>query len=317
MTTRRGFTMVELMMAMVLTLMVGAVTYRILVTNQRVTRSQNERVGMQDNVRSGALIIGSELREVGYDRLPAALNVALAPYFGAGTVRSDIVAIGPDSVRYKAMRGFGVVCNKVLASNQLVLRASPAENLLQVTRPLAVGDSLMVYAEDTPMSSADDVWFHAGIIALPTAAVNCPDGTTGFRVNVQFSSSVVGTPVPTATAFGLITVGAPVRFFEEMVLRSYVANGDAWLGVRNLNTGTAIQPVLGPISNGLNATQGLTLVYRDANGAVTAVPANVRSMQVTLRGITDNPVHRNVQGYQRSVDTLAMTTHVALRNALR
>lgn len=308
--------MVELMIALVLTLMVGAVTYRILMTNQRVTRTQSERVGMQDNVRSGALIIGSELREVGYDRMPAALNVALAPYFGAGALRSDIVAIGPDSVRYKAMRGFGVVCNKVLASNQLVLRADPAENLLQVTRPLAVGDSLMVYGEDTPVSAADDVWFHAAIIGLP-GALNCPDGTAGLRVNVQFSSSVVGTPLPTANAFGVITVGAPVRFFEEMVLRSYVANGDAWLGVRNLNSGTAIQPVLGPISNGVNATQGLALVYRDANGAATAVPANVRSMEITLRGITDNPVHRNVQGYRRSIDTLAMTTHVALRNALR
>lgn len=299
--------MVELMLAMVLTLMVGAVTYRILVTNQRLTRSQNERVSMQDNVRSGALIIGSELREVGYDRLPTVLNPVLAPLGLGGSVRSDIVALGPDSLRYKAMRGFGVVCNLNIASSQLVLR----DALLQSVRPIAVGDSMLLYAEDTPGSAADDAWLHVGVTGLP-GAQNCPDGTAGTRVNVAFTNGLVA-----GVAFPLMTVGAPVRFFEEMVLRSYVAGGDAWLGVRNLNTGTAIQPVLGPIANGAVSPQGLGLVYRDANGAITNVPASVRSVEITLRGITDNPVHRNGQGYARFVDTLAMTSHVALRNALR
>ena len=305
--------MVELMLGMVLTLMVGAVTYRILVTNQRLTRSQSERVGMQDNVRSGTLIIGSELREVGYDRLPAVLNgtYGLVPGFAAGAVRSDIVAIGPDSLRYKAMRGFGVVCNRLAGTSQLVLRNH--DDLLQSVRTLAVGDSLMVYAEDNTLSSADDVWLHAAITGAPVDQ-NCPDGQAGRRITIQFNPIALGA----AAAFPLMTDGAPVRFFEEMVLRSYTANGDAWLGVRNLNTSlTAIQPVLGPISNGLGASQGLALEYRDANGVVTNVPANVRSVGVTLRGISDNPVHRGVQGYRRGVDTLAMTTHVALRNALR
>ena len=312
MITRRGFTMVELMLAMLLTLMVGGVTYRILLTSQRVTRSQNEHVSMQDNVRSGALIIGSELREVGYDVLPNPLNATMAGLVGynAGTVRSDIVGIGPDSVRYKAMRGFGVVCDKVVGANQLVLRTT--NDLLQSVRTLAVGDSLMVYAENLPGSAADDVWLHAGIIGL-AGAQNCPDGLGGTRVTIQFNP----TTLATASGLSMITAGAPVRFFEEMVLRSYTANGDAWLGVRNLNTNTTIQPVLGPIANGVGAPQGLALAFFDANGVATAVPANVRSVQITLRGITDNPVHRNGQGYRTAVDTMAMITHVALRNALR
>jgi hypothetical protein len=299
--------MVELMLAMILTLMVGAVTYRILMTSQRVTRSQNEHVSMQDNVRSGALIIGSELREVGYDRLPNPLNPVLNPLGAAGSVRSDIVAIGPDSVRYKAMRGFGVVCFLNTASSQVVLR----DVLLQSVRPIAVGDSMLLYAEDGPGSAADDAWLHAGVTGLP-GAQNCPDGTPGTRVNVGFTNGLLA-----AAAFPLMTVGAPVRFFEEMVLRSYVSAGDAWLGVRNLNTGTAIQPVLGPIANGAVAPQGLALTFLDLNGVATNVPANVRSVAITLRGITDNPVHRNGQGHTKTVDTLAMTTHVALRNALR
>jgi hypothetical protein len=303
--------MVELMLAMVLTLMVGAVTYRILMTNQRVTRSQNEHVSMQDNVRSGALIIGSELREVGYDQLPNPLNAALtAVALVPGTVRSDIVAIGPDSVRYKAMRGFGVICNLNMASSELILQ----DNLTQSVRSIAVGDSILIYAEVTTSSAGDDTWLHAAVKQLP-GAQNCPGaGGTGTRVKVEFTPAAL----VAAAVFPLITLGSPVRFYEEMLLRSYVSNGDAWLGVRNLNVSlTAIQPVLGPIANGAVSPQGLGLEFRDVNGNVTAVPANVRSVGITLRGVTDNAVHRNGQGYRKAVDTLAMTTVVALRNALR
>ena len=71
MISRRGFTMVELMIALVLTLMVSGVIFQVLLRNQRVSRTQTEHVGMQENVRAGALIIANELREVGYDSIPA------------------------------------------------------------------------------------------------------------------------------------------------------------------------------------------------------------------------------------------------------
>ena len=307
MTSRRGFTMVELMVALVLTLMVGGVTYRVLVTNQRVTRGQTEHVSMQDNVRSGALIIGAELRELGYDRLPNPLNPALNAVGAAGDTRSDLVALGPDSVRYKAMRGFGVICALNAGGSQITL----ANSTFQSTRDLAVGDSLLLYVEDDPLSSADDVWLHAGITQL-NGAQNCPDGSAGTRYTIAFPNGLGA-----ATAFPLMLTGAPVRVFEEMVIRSYRSGGDAWLGMRAVVGGGTIQPVLGPIADGAVSPEGLALTYRDANDAVTAVPANVRTVQVTLRGITDMPVHRDVQGYRATVDTLTLTAQVALRNALR
>ena len=307
MTSRRGFTMVELMVALVLTLMVGGVTYRLLVTNQRVTRGQTEHVSMQDNVRSGALIIGSELREVGYDRLPNPLNPVLVAVGAAGLTRSDLVAMGPDSVRYKAMRGFGVICALDAGASRITLY----DDTFQSTRTLAVGDSLMLYVEDDPLSAADDVWLHAGITQL-NGAQACPDGAGGTRYTIAFPLGLGA-----AAAFPLMLPGAPVRVFEEMVIRSYRSGGDAWLGMRAVAGGGAIQPVLGPIADGAVSPEGLALTYRDANNNVTAVPASVRTVEITLRGITDMPVHRNVQGYRATVDTLALTAQVALRNALR
>lgn len=306
--TRRGFTLVELMVALVLTMMVGGVTYQLLLTNQRATRSQTEHVSMQDNVRSGALIIASELREVGYDRLPNPLNPALAPLGAAGTARPDLVAYGPDSVRYKAMRGFGVVCGVDQANSRLTL----ASATLQLNKALAVGDSLMLYLEDNPNTASDDVWIHAGITAL-NGALNCASGAAGTGITIAFTNGMTA-----ATVFPLLKwPGAPVRLFEEMVLRSYRSGGDAWLGMRSVTGGGTIQPVLGPIADGTAAPEGLALAFLDANGAATTVPTDVRSVRVTLRGITDMPVHAAGQGRYAVVDTMALSTQVALRNALR
>src|SRR5205814_7630602 len=117
MTDRRGFTMVELMVALVLTLMVGGVTYGLLVNNQRVSRSQTEHVGMQDNVRSGALIVATELREVGYDSVPAA-----APTLGpVPATNSDLILMQSGKLQYRAWRGIGFTCFAP-AANELRLQ---------------------------------------------------------------------------------------------------------------------------------------------------------------------------------------------------
>ncbi|MBA2457378.1 MAG: prepilin-type N-terminal cleavage/methylation domain-containing protein [Gemmatimonadales bacterium] len=311
MTTHRGFTLVELMVALVLTLAVGGVTYQLLLNNGRVTRAQTEQVSLQDNVRSGALIIGAELREVGYDRLPAAGNLdpAFQPFAlgAAGLVRSDVVAFGTDSVRYKAMRGFGLICGFDAAGSRLELE--PAS--LQLSKTLAVGDSILVYVEADPLTAADDLWLHGAVTSTPVNQ-NCDDGVTvGRAIGVAFSAGV-----PAATAFSRMSIRGPVRFFEEIVLRSYQSAGETWLGIRSILPNGPIEPVLGPIAGGAAAQAGLAFSWLDVNGNVTAAPANARSVEVTLRGVTDMPVHTNGQGYA-GIDSLALTTQVALRNALR
>lgn len=51
MNNRRGFTMAELMIAMVLLLIVGDIAYQLLTRTQRVSQAQSERTGMQSNLR--------------------------------------------------------------------------------------------------------------------------------------------------------------------------------------------------------------------------------------------------------------------------
>jgi prepilin-type N-terminal cleavage/methylation domain-containing protein len=308
MTTRRGFTMVELMVALVLVLMVGGVTYQLLANNQRVSRAQTSQVSLQDAVRSGALIVGNELREVGYDEVTAAAAGAAAQVPGLAAVNNpDLVAIGPDSIRYRAMRVLGFTCSVDPATGDIVLR----DLTLQKQRDPTVNDRAMMYVENDPKTAGDDVWLHANITVAPTPT-NCPDGNPGTRFRVVFDAAPVATVFDPAHT----VVGGPVRIYEVMLLRSYVNGGQTWLGMRSISANGVIQPVLGPLSGTAPADSGLALVYRDVNNAVTAVPNNVRSIDVTLKGITDAPVRTKKASYS-TVDSLSLSTRVALRNALR
>lgn len=308
-TSRRGFTLVELMVGLVLLTMVGGVTYRLLVTNQRVTRAQTARVGMQDNVRAGALVLANELREIGYDANLATAVGAIPGSLIPALASPDLIAIGADSITYRAMRGIGFTCALNAGNGDVTVRASTA----QWTRALVTTDSILMYVENDPSTNTDDIWVHAGLTVVP-AAVNCPDGTAGFRFRVAFPAAS-GLTIANVFAGTVSTIGSPIRAFEVMQMRTYVSSGQLWLGMRSLTAGGNLQPVLGPFSNGSNNQRGMVLTYLDATNTPTAVLTNVRSVSIGLRGITDVPVQ--MSGNYAGVDSLAVTARVAFRNAPR
>jgi prepilin-type N-terminal cleavage/methylation domain-containing protein len=323
MTTRRGFTLVELLIGLILLLAVGAVTYQLLVNTQRVTRSQTQHIGMQDNGRSGTMIVANELREAGYDELTAAsaglvqtwLGLAAAP---AAVNNPDLVAIGSDSITYRAMRAFGFTCNKNSGTPEITVRNSGDSQWRQL-RTLTVNDSLLLYVENDPSIAGDDIWVAVGIAGI-LADQNCPDGTTGKRYRLAWPAGLNAAGLTAAKILdtGMI-MGGPVRGFEMMQIRSYTSNGKLWLGMRSRpqDNATAIEPVLGPLANGAGAAQGLTFTYLDKINNATAVRNDVRSVQISLLPISDEVVRTT--GRYAGVDTLKtpMSTRVALRNALR
>jgi hypothetical protein len=286
---------------MILTLMVCGVTYKILLTNQQVSRTQSEHVGMQDNVRAGGLIVSNELRELGYDSVPAGAAIA-----GTSTnPGSDLQTILPGRLEYKAMRGLGFTC------------AAPTFNTVNLRRawynglrdPLTT-DSVALFVDSDASRTDDDGWVHAKITAVSTAA-NCTDGQAAIQLTLAFPAGVSG-----ATVAGKMASGGPVRVFEIMQLRYYVSGGQSWLGMMAVSRGeNAPQPMIGPLADSTGAQRGLTFGYFTNAGAATTVPANVRTITMQLRGVSDYAV-RSTKDYS-TVDTLSMTTTIALRNALR
>lgn len=298
MSSRRGFTLVELMVALVLVVAVGAVTYGLLVQNQRVSRRQAEHAGLQDNVRTGALVVANDLREIGYDSIPPDAGLGAGP-----VVTPDLLLMQPGRLVFRATRGMGFTC-AAPAGGQLRLRRGTLLGL----RPPQAGDSVSAYVEGNPDTGADDAWVHAGITAVATGG--CTDGSQALTLTVGFADAA-GASAPPRMA-----MGGPVRFFEVVELRYYQSGGKSWLGSRSVSPGAVIEPLLGPLADSTATQRGLTFTYLDRNGAVTSVPNEVREIGWTLKGVTDAAV-RNSGSSAPARDSLTLSTAVALRNTLR
>ena len=86
-----------------------------------------------------------------------------------------------------------------------------------------------------------------------------------------------------------------------MQIDEVTSGGENWLGARSVSAGQALQPVVGPL-----AGTGLSFAYFDSLGNTTGTAADVRSIQVTLRGVSEDAVRQGgtsstVQNLQDSV----------------
>lgn len=304
MTTRRGFTLIEVLLGLVLTLMVGGVTYQLLNNSQRVSRQQMAQTSMQDAVRSGALVVTNELREVGYDNIPASatLNGSVV------TPNTDLITISPGLVEYWATRGTGFTCAAPTTAQIKLLKAT----YYGVQNPPVQNDGITIYIEGASNTAGDDAWVHGQITGLVTSGT-CTTANDAWVLPVTFPGAYTNLGAKLA---GSYVVGGPVRVLERMEMKYYPSNGDYWLGMRSITTGSQTEPVIGPLSDSTVGPRGLTFEYLDKNDFATAVTNDVRAVRVTLRGITDQQVRR-AGSTQTLVDTLQLTTRVALRNTLR
>ena len=284
MRTHRGFTLVELLLALVLMGLVTASIFSLLTNTQRLTRAQGERTSLQSTVRTGAIVVPSELRQ---------LNVVP----GGTVVQNDIIDMGSDKITYRAMRGIGFLCQAATTGEVRVWASSWSG----YRDPVAIRDGAYVFIENNPNKDSDDIWLPIAIIGVTSGNV-CPGGKAGLKLTVS-------PLVPGLTAAALET---PVRTYEVMELKLYEQNGDSWLGARSVSAGEAnVQPMLGPLRKG----NGLVLEYFNAAGAVTGSKDQVRSLRVTIRGLSDQAVTTGTGSPKVVGDSLV--TRVVLRNALR
>ena len=241
---------------------------------------------------------------LGYDSVPTAASPALVAAAGAPLADTDLRLALPGRVQYRAMRGFGVVCAAPTVAG-LVLRRSLYAGL----RDPAAGDGLALFVEGDRTTGSDDAWVHATVTAVATGG--CDDGSPGLAVALGWPTPALGT-----AAIALTTVGGPVRVFETMELQYYVSGGQSWLGMRSVSAGGTIQPLVGPLADSTAGVRGLTFAYLDGNDVPTGALERVRSMTLTLRGVTEQRVYRS-GGQTSAIDTVSMSARVALRNALR
>jgi len=278
--SRAGFTLLELLIALIVFAGVSAVIFAAVRLSQRTSRAQAERSALQGNLRAAIQVATAELKQLQVNT-------------GAGT--TDIVAMNDSAVTFRSMRASGVTCD--VGSSSVVLRN--VGNLLSTGRQIVPGrDSILLFVDSDTLRTADDQWLALPINSTPSSST-CPDGTIGVRLQTN------GVPVAN------VWVPGPVRTFEVMQMASVRNGGKNWLGARSVSAGQTLQPFLGPI----DSTTGVRFTYRDAVGSVVGAPASVRQIDIFVQAASRNPINEGVGEGPGRVGTDSLQVRVALRNS--
>ena len=291
---RFGFTLVEVLISVVLLGIVGLASARILRVLLRTTSTQMAVASSQGIMRLGALALPQEFREIGYDTIPS-----------AGAVSSDLEAIAPRRVTFRAMRGTGFTCGAPTLGELRIRKP------VLGARPPALSDGFLLFVESDPNYRLDDQWVAMSVVGIDPASSCGADSAIALTLG---ATPVLDPGAGTAMALSQLFVGGPIRWYERVEYGALIDPDDglAYVGVRSLSRGeTQLRPIIGPLAD----TSGFNLTYYAADGMVLdpglAPPTAVRSVGIDIGRITSR------LGGRSGARGLAVSTRVALRNALR
>jgi prepilin-type N-terminal cleavage/methylation domain-containing protein len=290
---RRGYTIIELLIALVLLSMVSAAIYKVLVNNQRLYLAQTQTIDLNQNMRAAVAILPAEFREL-------------------DAADGDIQAMTATSITIRAMRQLAFVCltpplGGGIGQLTLTVRKTPMYGTRQTFN---VNDSLLIYWEGNPLTRTDDQWLLGQIKTVVAGAVCTQDTLAAVNQGYTLTLQPQWINNPGLNVANAITRGAPVRGFDNVTYSVYQSPTDNnwYLGQTNNSSGAAIQPIIGP----LIGANGVTFSYYDSVGTVTGAPTSVAQIQILLRARTVSPI-RDASGVQAfKVDSIV--TRVALRN---
>src|SRR3989440_9186554 len=164
---RRGFTLIELMVALVLLAIVAGGIYQVLVTNQQTYLAQTQRIDLQQNLRAGVTILPADFRE-------------LDPADG------DILVMTATQIQLRAMRQLSFLCTPPVLGGGLgtTVTMTVRQTPFYGNRVFDNSDSVLVYYEGNQATRNDDTWLPAQLktVTNPTA---CADGTPGYGLGVM------------------------------------------------------------------------------------------------------------------------------------
>ena len=276
----RGFTLVELVVSLSLTLIVIGAVHRLVTRTQQMSRAQAAQLTLQSNVRTGVLVSGNELR---------GLNTVA----GGGADQNDILSMTPAGLVYRASRGLGFLCQPPVGGQLRIARNSYSG----WRDPQPLRDVAYVLREGNSVSGEPDTWISLAITSA-TTGMTC---TASGGPAITLTTSATTWPPE-------VSAGTPVRIFELMELKAYQSEGQWWLGARSVSSAEAIQPMAGP----LDGADGFRLAYLGRNGRPTADPAAVAGIRIGLRGVNEE-LRRSGAGSAAE----DLTAQVTLRNGIR
>ena len=274
---RRGFTLVELLIVLVVGGTVATAATRLLQRQQRFYTRAGSLVMQRVSLRDATGIMPGEIRAL-------------------SAVGGDIIAFSDSSLEMRVTTGSAIACDTVTAGAALHLApdqfsdATPAILASFATMPDA-GDIALVHDTGTDDPS-DDRWVPATIDRVSSGTDLCAASPFAALVRAGTASVrlqfVAGEQLPST-----VRPGAFVRVVRRVRYRFYRAStGDWFLGHSTWN-GTAlgaVQPVSGPFAPYRDdARSGFAMRFFDAAGArLTSEmdPHSIARIEISARGET-------------------------------
>ncbi len=296
---RTGFSLVELLIALVLVGIIGTAVTTVLVKQQRFYRTAGDLLEARSQIRQATSALPNDLRAI------SALN-------------GDILDMTTSSIDFDATIGSGIIC-------QVGAVAGGAQNVYLLPRTATSarytgwastpqpGDRVALYNEPTDLFSAalplaEIATGQVVADALPAAA--CTNSSLLTAADNQLSRHQLRITVGAGAA---ATVGMPIRILRRVHYSLWQSPDDQewYLGYQDFPAGVAsgVQPISGPYRPlAADTTSGLSLAYFDAVG--TALPltaaarAQVARIDVVVRALTAGgaPGNGSVRADQKLAD---------------
>lgn len=260
-TRREGFTFVEMLMVALLGSLLIMAIYQTLTVQERSYRQFGAVISTHQATRIALEVLAGELREI-------------------SSTDADLVYASEDTITFRALRKFGVVCDTVKGSRYI--------HVAQLgTETFHPGDSIFVYLDGNDETGADDVWDWGAINAV--APGTCTGNPSGDIYNALNADTLVEIRLPAGAPFRMdsVDLGAPVRSF---VWLTYGAKhwGGTWYLAR-AEAADSMVPIVGPLAS--PSRGGLVFVYYDTlDAALTSFPLSaadrerVHRIRIEIRG---------------------------------
>jgi prepilin-type N-terminal cleavage/methylation domain-containing protein len=279
---RRGFTLIEIMIAVTLLGIIGSILTAVLVRQQRFHRAVAQVTDSRARMRDIATILPTDLRSI-------------------STAGKDILGISDTSIQFRAFVGAAILCNYATTT---VIDLPPQElasgNVLASwINPPQPNDIAYLYDSGSEAGNVDDAWAVFTITDTASAADAswCPT-SRGFATAADANKRRYRITLNSAPNQARVEIGAPIRFAREVRYSVYRASDDQWyVGFQgctpHASYGTpgtcgAREVLAGPVKPGTadTLTSGLFFVFRKRDGErVTALTASdtIASVSVGIR----------------------------------
>ena len=243
----RGYTLPELLVALVLAGLVTTAAARALHDAHAAALGAAQGIEVEQSLRAGTAILRADLRDL-------------------DATEGDLVTIGPSAITIRASRSLAFACRSTQWSDTggsavVTIRDSGAFSIRGLNP--ATDSVLMLDGGAAVPDSA--LWVGAGLRGVDPE--RCPDGSSGQRLTL--------TPRLSGGRRVALPVGTPVLGFETLSYLLYRASDGAWYA--GLRDAGGVQPVVGPMPG-----DGLRFTYFDSTGLATAVTDRVATIEMRM-----------------------------------